>query len=109
MSVNLTPVAPGQSYVRKVAHLQVVVVKAVWGILDNTNGLYSQVNTLFVIYKSRYYSINFFVLCCAQVNKINPATQLPYLNRQEIKVCLYSMSSCVPQKRALLKQTPADI
>ena len=39
-------------------HLQVdVVVKAVWGIFDNTNFLYLQVNTLLVIYKSRYYSI----------------------------------------------------
>ena len=35
----IAPVAPGQSYVRKVAHLQVVVVvKAVWGIFNNTNG-----------------------------------------------------------------------
>ena len=57
MSVNLTPVAPGQSYVRKVEHLQVVAVKAVWGIFNNTNGFYLQVNTLLVIYKSRDYSI----------------------------------------------------
>ena len=55
----ITPVAPGLSYVRKVAHLQVVVVvKAVWGIFNDTNNLYLQVNTLFVIYKSRYYSIH---------------------------------------------------
>ena len=41
-------------YVCKVAHLQVVVVsKAVWGIFNNTTGLYLQVNTLLVIYKSR--------------------------------------------------------
>ena len=48
------------SYVRKVAHLQVVVVvvKAVWGIFNNTKGLYLQVKTLSVIYKSWYYSIN---------------------------------------------------
>ena len=53
-----TPVALGLSYVRKVAHLQVVVVaKAVWGIFNNTNGLYLQVNTSLVIYKSRCYSI----------------------------------------------------
>ena len=58
MGLLLTPVAPGQSYVRKVAHLQVVVVKAVWGIFDNANGLCLQVNTLLVIYKSRYYSIH---------------------------------------------------
>ena len=46
--------------VHKVAHLQVVVVfvKAVWGIFNNTNGLYLEVDTLLVIYKSRYYSIN---------------------------------------------------
>ena len=57
--IKMDPVAPGQSYVRKVAHLQVVVVvKAVWGIFNNTNGLYLQVNTLLVIYKSRYYSIH---------------------------------------------------
>ena len=37
VSTLFTPVAPGQSYVRKVAHLQ-VVVKAVWGIFNNTNG-----------------------------------------------------------------------
>ena len=44
---------------RKVAHLQVVVViKAVWGIFNYTLGLYLQVNTLLVIYKSRDYSIN---------------------------------------------------
>ena len=42
-----------KGYVRKVAF----VVKAVWGIFNNTNGLYLQVNTLLVIYKSRYYSI----------------------------------------------------
>ena len=37
--LSLTSVSPGQSLVRKVAHLQiVVVVKAVWGIFDNTNG-----------------------------------------------------------------------
>ena len=59
IGTNLTPVAPGQSYVCKVAHLQVVVVvKAVWGIFNNTNtSLYLQVNTLLVIYKSCYYSI----------------------------------------------------
>ena len=35
----IAPVAPGQSYVRKVAHLQVVVVvKAIWGIFNITNG-----------------------------------------------------------------------
>ena len=51
-------------YVLKVAHLQfVVVVKAVWGIFDNTNDLYLQVNTLLVIYKSRYYSINGNCVC----------------------------------------------
>ena len=55
--IKMDPVAPGQSYVRKVAHLQVVVDKAVWGIFDNTNGLYLQVNTLLVIYKSQDYSI----------------------------------------------------
>ena len=44
---------------RKVAHLQVVVVvRAVRDIFNNTNGLYLQVNTLLVIYKSRYYSMN---------------------------------------------------
>ena len=37
----------------------VVVVKAVWGIFNNTDNLYLQVNTLLVIYKSRDYSINF--------------------------------------------------
>ena len=57
VSTLLTPIAPGQSSVRKVAHLQVVVaVKAVWGIFNNTNGLYLQVNTLLVIYKSWYYN-----------------------------------------------------
>ena len=35
---SLASVAPGQSLMRKVAHLQVVVVKAVWGIFNNTNG-----------------------------------------------------------------------
>ena len=36
---SISSIAPGQSLVRKVAHLQVVVVvKAVWGIFDNTNG-----------------------------------------------------------------------
>ena len=35
VSTHLTPVALGQSYVCKVAHLQ-VVVKAVWGIFKNT-------------------------------------------------------------------------
>ena len=55
----------------KVAHLQVVVdVKAVWGIFDNTNGLYLQVNTLLVIYKSRYYSINAFVIGTYEINLI---------------------------------------
>ena len=54
-------VAPGQSYVYKVAHLQVVVVvvKAVGGIFNNKNSLYLQVSTLLVIYKSRYYSMNY--------------------------------------------------
>ena len=54
------PVEKGSGhYVCKVAHLQVVVVvKAVWGIFNNTNtSLYLQVNTLLVIYKSCYYSI----------------------------------------------------
>ena len=51
---SLTSVAPGQSLVRTVAHLQVVVVKAVWGIFDNTNVLYLQFNTLLEIYKSQY-------------------------------------------------------
>ena len=55
----ITPGAPGQSYVRKVAHLQVVVVvKAVWGIFKNTNGSFYKL--ILVIYKSRYYSIHFF-------------------------------------------------
>ena len=50
-------------YVRKVAHLQVVVVvKDVWGIFNNTDNLYLQVNTLLVIYKSRDYSINILYL-----------------------------------------------
>ena len=58
VSVNLTPVVPGQYYMCKVAQLQVVVVvEAVWGIFNNTDNLYLQVNTLLVIYKSRYYSI----------------------------------------------------
>ena len=36
---------------RKVGLLQVAVfVKAVWGIFNNTNGLYLPVNTLLVIY-----------------------------------------------------------
>ena len=34
----LSLAAPGQSLVCKVAHLQVVVVLAVWGIFNNTNG-----------------------------------------------------------------------
>ena len=56
MSTLLTPVAPGQSYVRKVMHLQVVVVvTAVLGIFSNTNG---SLFTFLVIYKSRYYSID---------------------------------------------------
>ena len=39
MSTLLTPVVPGQSYVSKVAHLQVVVVvKTGWGRFNNTNG-----------------------------------------------------------------------
>ena len=37
-----------------VAHLQVVVAKAVWGIFNDTHGLYFQVNTLLVNYKSQY-------------------------------------------------------
>ena len=42
----------------KVAHLQVVVVvKAVWGIFDNTKSLYLQVNIILLIYKSQNYSI----------------------------------------------------
>ena len=43
---------------RKVAHLKVVVVvKVVWGIFNNINGLYLQDNTLLVIYKSQCYSM----------------------------------------------------
>ena len=51
----------------------VVVVKAVWAYLIIQMGLYLQVNTLLVIYKSRYYSINtlfnqagrfFYILLC---------------------------------------------
>ena len=52
MSALLTPVAPGQSYVGKVAQLQVVVVKAVWGIFNNTNGS---------LFTSLYFT------CCLQV------------------------------------------
>ena len=36
--LSLASIAPGQSLMHKVAHLQVVVVKAVWGIFNNTNG-----------------------------------------------------------------------
>ena len=37
LSLSLSLVAPGQSLVRKVAHLQVVVL-AVWDIFNNANG-----------------------------------------------------------------------
>ena len=42
----------------KVVHLQVVVVvKAVWSIFNNTNGLYLQVNTLLFINKLILYLV----------------------------------------------------
>ena len=59
VSTLLILVAPGQSYAHKIARLQaVVVVKAVWGIFNNTNRSLFTSNTLLVIYKSRYYNMN---------------------------------------------------
>ena len=52
--------SPEYFIIRESSYIQVVVVvvKAVWGIFNDTNGLYIQVDTLLVIYKSWHYSIN---------------------------------------------------
>ena len=75
---------------RKVAHLQVVVVWAVWGIFVIQIGLYLQylqVNIILFIYKSRNYSMN------ALKHKYNNPEQymiLVFLFQANFLLCLAS-------------------
>ena len=62
----LTSVAPGQSLMSKVAHLQVVVVvKAVWDIFDNTNGSMN----IDALDRSTILGALFYT-CCLQVTEL---------------------------------------
>ena len=94
VSTLLILVAPGQSYAHKIARLQaVVVVKAVWGIFNNTNRSLFTSNTLLVIYKSRYYSMYLSL-------SLSPLS-LSRKNYPFIKIC----ETCLIRGRNLIRVT----